>query len=48
MFTASVMENYDGSDGTLELVVSMSADPIVDFGPFLLLSRQVCGMTCLF
>ncbi len=42
-FTASVMENYDGSDGTLELVVSMSTDPIVDFWPFFLLSRQVCG-----
>ncbi len=47
-FTASVMENYDGSDGTLELVVSMSADPIVDFWPFLINIKTSLWMTCLF
>lgn len=30
-FTATVMENYDGSDGVVELVVSMSAGPHIDF-----------------
>lgn len=30
-FTATVMDNYDGSDGSLELVVNMPAGPILDF-----------------
>lgn len=30
-FTATVMENYEGSDGTLELVVSISALYLTNF-----------------
>lgn len=33
-FTATVMENYEGSDGTLELVVSFSALYLLIFDQF--------------